>query len=135
MSGSSPSSRGSRHFWLLAASAEAALLGGGKEWIVRVNGVDAGRTEAAITRDALHAGRDAGMTLADFDGVKGHPCGLHARGAEAVDRGGWDSVQSKLHRDAACQIAALFVAGLSAPDMRCRQVCSGRSPRVWPARP
>ena len=57
------------------------------------------------------------MTLARLDGVKGHPGGLHAGGAEAIDRGSWDAVQSKLHGDPARHIAALLVARLGAPDI------------------
>ena len=117
MSGSNPSSRGSCHVWLLGGSSKAALLRGGKDRIVGVDRVDARGTEAAITRDALHPSGDESMTLARLDGMKGHPGGLHTGGAEAIDRGGWNAVQSKLHCDSARHIAALLITWLGTADV------------------
>src|SRR5215211_2826641 len=59
---------------------QAALLRGGEDRIMGVDRVDTGGTETAIARDALHPGRNEGMTLTGLDGVKGHPGGLHTGG-------------------------------------------------------
>ncbi len=96
---------------------EAALFGGGKDRIVSVDRVDAGGAEAAIPRDALHSGGDEGMALARLDCMEGDPGGLHAGCAEAIDRGGWDTIQSELDSDATRDIAALFVTRLGAADI------------------
>src|SRR4029453_8165475 len=74
-------------------SGQAALLCSGEDRIVCVDRVHAGGTEIAIPRDALHPCGHIRMPLARLDGVESHPGVLHAGGAEAVDRGGWDAVQ------------------------------------------
>ena len=98
-------------------SVQAALLSGCKDRIMGVDRIDAGGAEAAVARDAFHAGRDKGLALTGPDRVVGHPGGLHTRGAEAIDRGSGDIVQPELHGNATRHIAALLVAWLGAADV------------------
>ena len=49
--------------------------------------------------------------------MEGHPGGLHAGGAETVDRGGWDAVQPELHGDTTRYISTLFITWLRAADV------------------
>ena len=93
------------------------MLRGSKDRIVGVDRIDAGGAEAAVARNAFHAGRDEGVALAGPDRVEGHPGGLHTGGAEPIDRGSRDIVQPELHRNATRHIAALLIAWLGAANV------------------
>ena len=57
------------------------------------------------------------MALPGRDGVEGHPRGLHAGGAEPVDRGRGDVVQTELDGDPPGHVAAVLVPRLGAAEV------------------
>ena len=75
-----------------------------------------GALRGLVARDALDPGGHERVPLAGLDRVEGHPRGLHAGGAEPVDRRAGQPVVAEQDRDDAGHVRALLVARLRAPE-------------------